>query len=64
MTNAKAMFLLKQAISSVRHAVAEELTKKAKLGLRAVVSNKDGQPKVVAAKTLVKQMKNEAQSVC
>ena len=46
MTNAKAMSLLKQAISSVRHAVAEELKKKAKLGLRAVVC-KDGQPKIV-----------------
>lgn len=42
----------------LREAVREELEKKAKLGQQAVVCGKNGKPKVVSAKYLVRKMRN------
>lgn len=42
----------------LREAVREELEKKAKLGQQAVVCGKNGKPKVVSAKYLVRKMRS------
>jgi hypothetical protein len=42
----------------LREAVREELEKKAKLGQEAVVCGRNGEPKVVSAKYLVRKMKS------
>jgi hypothetical protein len=41
----------------LREAVREELEKKAKLGQQAVVCDKNGKPKVVSAKYLVRKLR-------
>ena len=42
----------------LREAVREELEKKAKLGQQAVVCDKNGKPKIVSAKYLVRSMRS------
>ena len=44
------------AAQALQDAVNEELEKKAKLGQQAVVCGKNGKPKVVSAKYLVRKM--------
>ena len=46
------------AVQALQDAVNEELEKKAKLGQRAVVCGKNGKPKVVSAKYLVRKMRS------
>ncbi len=46
------------AVQALQEAVREELEKKAKLGQQAVVCGKDGKPKVVSAKYLVRKMRS------
>ena len=46
------------AVQALQDAVNEELEKKAKLGQQAVVCGKNGKPKVVSAKYLVRKMRN------
>lgn len=45
-------------LNVLREAVREELEKKAKLGQRAVVCDKNGKPKVVSAKYLVRKLRS------
>lgn len=47
------------ALEVLQQAVREELEKKAKLGQQAVVCDRDGKPKVVSAKYLVRKMREE-----
>lgn len=42
----------------LREAVREELEKKAKLGQQAVVCDKNGKPRVVSAKYLVRKLRS------
>ena len=42
------------ALACMQEAVDEELERKAKLGYKAVVSDKSGKPKVVSAATLLR----------
>ena len=46
------------AVQALQDAVNEELEKKAKLGQQAVVCGKNGMPKVVSAKYLVRKMRS------
>lgn len=46
------------AVQVLQDAVNEELEKKAKLGQQAVVCDKNGRPKVVSAKYLVRKMRS------
>ncbi len=46
------------AAQALQDAVNEELEKKAKLGQQAVVCGKNGKPKVVSAKYLVRKMRS------
>ena len=43
------------ALACLQAAVDEELERKAKLGYKAVVCDKSGNPKIVSASTLVRQ---------
>jgi hypothetical protein len=43
------------ALACLQAAVDEELERKAKLGYKAVVSDKSGRPKIVSAATLLRQ---------
>lgn len=44
-------------LDALQEAVREELEKKAKLGQQAVVCGRNGKPKVVSAKYLIRKMK-------
>ncbi len=44
-------------LNVLQNAVREELEKKAKLGQQAVVCDRNGKPKVVSAKYLVRKMR-------
>ena len=44
-------------LDALHEAVREELEKKAKLGQQAVVCGRNGKPKVVSAKYLIRKMK-------
>ena len=46
------------AVQALQDAVNEELEKKAKLGQQAVVCGKNGKPKVVSAKYLVRKRRS------
>ena len=46
------------AVQALQDAVNEELEKKAKLGQQAVVCGKNGKPKEVSAKYLVRKMRS------
>ena len=50
---------MEMALACMQAAVDEELERKAKLGYKAVVSDKSGKPKVVSAAYLVRQRKIE-----
>ena len=50
---------MEMALACMQAAVDEELERKAKLGYKAVVSDKSGKPKVVSAAYLVRQRKSE-----
>ena len=45
------------AVRVLQEAVMEEMEKKAKLGQQAVVSDRNGKPKVVSARYLVRKMR-------
>ena len=46
---------MKKAVKALQEAVDEELERKAKLGYKAVIADKNGRPKVVSAKYLVRK---------
>ena len=48
-----------QAVAAMQLAVDEELKRKAKLGYKAVVADKNGKPKVVSARYLVRKRRAE-----
>ena len=48
-----------QAVAAMQLAVDEELERKAKLGYKAVVADKNGKPKVVSARYLVRTRRAE-----
>ena len=45
----------RKALEALQEAVDEELERKAKLGYKAVIADKNGRPKVVSAKYLVRK---------
>ena len=45
----------RKALEALQQAVDEELERKAKLGYKAVIADKNGRPKVVSAKYLVRK---------
>ena len=45
---------MRKAVEALQQAVDEELERKAKLGYKAVIADKNGRPKVVSAKYLVR----------
>ena len=45
----------RKALEALQEAVDEELERKAKLGYKAVVADKNGRPKAVSAKYLVRK---------
>ena len=45
----------RKALEALQAAVDEELERKAKLGYKAVIADKNGRPKVVSAKYLVRK---------
>ena len=51
------------AVQALQDAVNEELEKKAKLGQQAVVSDRNGKPKVVSARYLVRKMRSRKTGV-
>ena len=46
---------MRKAVEALQQAVDEELERKAKLGYKAVIADKNGRPKVVSAKYLVRK---------
>lgn len=46
---------MRKAVEALQEAVDEELERKAKLGYKAVIADKNGRPKVVSAKYLVRK---------
>ncbi len=50
---------MKKAVAALQLAVDEEMERKAKLGLKAVVGDKYGRPKLVSAKYLVRKRRAE-----
>ena len=46
---------MRKAVEAMQQAVDEELERKAKLGYKAVIADKNGRPKVVTAKYLVRK---------
>jgi hypothetical protein len=47
------------AVAALQEAIDEEMERKAKLGYKAVIADKNGNPVVVAAKTLVRKRRLE-----
>ena len=47
------------AVAALQEAVDEEMERKAKLGYKAVITDKNGNPLVVSAKTLVRKRRLE-----
>ena len=47
------------AVAALQEAVDEEMERKAKLGYKAVIADKNGNPLVVSAKTLVRKRRLE-----
>ena len=45
----------RKALEALQQAVDEELERKAKLGYKAVIADKNGRPKAVSAKYLVRK---------
>jgi len=48
---------MKKAVIALQAAVDEEMERKAKLGYKAVVADKNGKPKLVSARYLVRKKK-------
>ena len=46
---------MRKAVEAMQQAVDEEMERKAKLGYKAVIADKNGRPKVVSAKYLVRK---------
>ena len=46
---------MRKAVEAMQEAVDEALERKAKLGYKAVIADKNGRPKVVSAKYLVRK---------
>ena len=46
---------MRKAVEAMQQAVDEALERKAKLGYKAVIADKNGRPKVVSAKYLVRK---------
>jgi len=46
---------MSEVVVTLQEAVDEELERKAKLGYKAVIADKNGRPKVVSAKYLVRK---------
>ena len=46
---------MREVVVTLQQAVDEELERKAKLGYKAVIADKNGRPKVVSAKYLVRK---------
>jgi len=49
----------RKALEALQQAVDEELERKAKLGYKAVIADRNGRPKVVSAKYLVRKRRAE-----
>ena len=54
---------MKKAMTALQMAVDRELERKAKLGFKAVVADKHGNPNLVSAKYLVRKKKSSCSSV-
>ena len=50
---------MRKAVEAMQEAVDEELERKAKLGYKAVVADKNGRPKIVSARYLVRKRRAE-----
>ena len=50
---------MRKAVEAMQEAVDEELERKAKLGYKAVIADRNGRPKVVSAKYLVRKRRAE-----
>ena len=46
---------MKKAVAALQAAVDEEMERKAKLGYKAVIGDRNGKPKLVSAKYLVRK---------
>ena len=49
----------RKALEALQEAVDEEMERKAKLGYKAVIADKNGRPKIVSAKYLVRKRRAE-----
>ena len=54
---------MRKAVEAMQQAVDEELERKAKLGYKAVIADKNGRPKVVTAKYLVRKRRAQRTKV-
>ncbi|MBQ7403873.1 MAG: hypothetical protein IJW05_10590 [Lentisphaeria bacterium] len=50
---------MEKIIACMQEAVDAEMERKAKLGYKAVVAGKNGKPKIVSAKTLVRKRREQ-----
>ena len=50
---------MRQVVVTLQQAVDEELERKAKLGYKAVIADRNGRPKVVSARYLVRKRRAE-----
>jgi len=53
---------MKKAVAALQAAVDEEMERKAKLGYKAVIGDKNGKPKLVSAKYLVRKRRAASSS--
>ena len=54
---------MRKAVEAMQQAVDEEMERKAKLGYKAVIADKNGRPKVVTAKYLVRKRRAQRTKV-
>ena len=50
---------MRKAVEAMQEAVDEEMERKAKLGYKAVIADRNGRPKVVSARYLVRKRRAE-----
>lgn len=58
----RSISLAKAQVICLQEAVDEELERKAKLGYKAVIADKNGKTKIVSAKYLVRKRRSELKS--
>ena len=50
---------MRKAVEAMQEAVDEEMERKAKFGYKAVIADKNGRPKIVSARYLVRKRRAE-----